>query len=277
MTRFIEIADRIHLHTHPFLLVNSVLVVGGERAMLIDTLSTHAQARELAAAAAAVTTKPLTIVNTHFHYDHVFGNATFAGPDTPIFATASCARELREHGREWQRRWQREWAELDEDFALTLGQVAILPPNREVSPTAVVELGDLQVTLSHHGRGHTSGDLVIQVRDLVVAGDLIEQAAPPGFCDSYPLDWPETLAAVMRLGSTFVPGHGAVVDGDFVRDQHDELAALEWLIRDAHADGAKAEEVAAASSLARWGDVGLAEARHAVRRGYGQLDVLLDS
>ena len=51
-----------------------------------------------------------------------------------------------------------------------------------------------------------------------------------------------------------------------------ELAALDWLIREAHRDSGDVAKVASASSLARWGEAGLREAEHAVRRGYAQLD-----
>jgi hypothetical protein len=63
---------------------------------------------------------------------------------------------------------------------------------------------------------------------------------------------------------------------DEVVDQHDGLTRLGWLIREGHSDGAPAQKVAHASELARWGDTGLQQALHAVRRGYAQLDVLID-
>jgi len=62
-----------------------------------------------------------------------------------------------------------------------------------------------------------------------------------------------------------VPGHGAVCDPAFVRIQHDQLAALAWLIRDGHADGAPVEAVAAKAPFDA--EVALT----AVRRGYRQL------
>ena len=62
-----------------------------------------------------------------------------------------------------------------------------------------------------------------------------------------------------------MPGHGAVVDAAFVRAQHAELTALEWLIRDGHADGAPAADVAAKAPF------GPAVARVAVDRGYAEL------
>ena len=117
----------------------------------------------------------------------------------------------------------------------------------------------------------SAGDLVVEVpdADVVVAGDLVEQGGPPSFEDSYPLEWPETLAALARRLSpttAVVPGHGAVVDAAFVGAQHAELAALEWLIREGHAERAPAGPLAARAPYPP--EAALA----AVRRGYAELD-----
>ena len=50
------------------------LIAGSDKAMLVDTMSGYVNVRE---AAESVTDKPLTVVNTHGHGDHVFGNLWF--------------------------------------------------------------------------------------------------------------------------------------------------------------------------------------------------------
>jgi glyoxylase-like metal-dependent hydrolase (beta-lactamase superfamily II) len=54
--------------------VNSWLVEGSERAVLLDTGLGVAAIRPVAE---ALTTRPLSVVNTHYHFDHVGGNAEF--------------------------------------------------------------------------------------------------------------------------------------------------------------------------------------------------------
>jgi glyoxylase-like metal-dependent hydrolase (beta-lactamase superfamily II) len=275
MTEFTEVADGVFVLVYPYLRVNCTLITGETGALLVDTLSTSAQARELHEAVLKVTTKPLGIVNTHFHFDHCFGNATLAGPATPIWGHRECARELRENGPQWQRTWEQELLAGDERTAREVGQVALRPPNTEVGREDLIDIGGRLVNVSWHGRGHTAGDLVVHVDDVLVAGDLVEEGAPPGFGDSYPLDWPETLLAVAQTAgpdTVVVPGHGEIVDAEFLTIAQSELAALDWLIREAHRDGGDVAKVAAASSLSRWGAAGLHEAELAVRRGYAQLD-----
>ena len=126
----------------------------------------------------------------------------------------------------------------------------IVAPDRTLHTESMMDIGGRVLELRHLGRGHTEGDVVVAVPDalILIAGDLVEQSGPPSFGDSYPVEWPQTLAELLHLtppGTTVVPGHGTPVDLDFVRAQHDELTELSWLIRDGHADGAPADAVAA--------------------------------
>ena len=50
------------------------LVVGKEKACVIDTMNGY---NDLYAAVRRLTDKPLTVVNTHGHPDHIFGNVFF--------------------------------------------------------------------------------------------------------------------------------------------------------------------------------------------------------
>jgi hypothetical protein len=94
------------------------------------------------------------------------------------------------------------------------------------------------------------------------------ESGPPAFDDAYPLEWPDTLAALLPTlapSTTVVPGHGAPVGREFVAVQHGQLTTLDWLIRDGHADDAAAEKVAARSPF------GAAHSLPAVQRGYAVL------
>jgi len=62
---------------------------------------------------------------------------------------------------------------------------------------------------------------------VAIVGDLGRAGGPPQFEDAYPLEWPETVAALQPLlgaATQVVPGHGKVVDAVFVRGQHEQLA-----------------------------------------------------
>ncbi|WP_027343402.1 MBL fold metallo-hydrolase [Hamadaea tsunoensis] len=280
MITFHEIADRVYLATEPMLRVNVTLVVGDGQALVIDTLSIDDHARQLLEGVRTVTPYPLTLVNTHHHFDHSFGNAVLSADGAPIWGHETAARHLRERGPVLQRGWYEEALPSDLAFADALGRVTIVPPGHTFHTESTLDVGGRAVTLRHLGLGHTDGDLVAEIPDaaVVVAGDLIEEGAAPGFGDAYPISWPDTLAGLLALvgpSTRVVPGHGTVVDLGFVRAQHDELTALSWLIREGHRDGADPAQVAAKASLTRFGERGLIEAQHAVTRGFLELDAAL--
>lgn len=264
MTFLHEIGAGVHVLRHQVLDVNATLVVGGEAALVVDTLSTTAQAEDLLAAVRRVTPLPLVVVNTHHHFDHTFGNGVFAAAGAPIWGHEEAAALVTPALRD---RAAKEFPQLAADLA----GLTPVPPTHLVRTVADLDLGDRRVELRHFGRGHSAGDLVALVPDAVVAvvGDLVEEGAAPQFDDAYPLEWPDTLAALLPLlppDALVVPGHGAVVGPRFVAAQHEQLAALAWLIREGDADGAPPERVAAKSPFPQ--DVSL----QAVRRGYLELN-----
>jgi glyoxylase-like metal-dependent hydrolase (beta-lactamase superfamily II) len=270
MTGFTEVARDTYVLRYPVLDVNVTLLVGDGEALLVDTLSTDPQARELAEAVRAVTSYPLTIVNTHHHFDHCFGNAVLAERGRPIWAHEEAAALLSERAERLRREWYEQWAPTHPELAAGLAEVRVVPPDRTVHREASLTVGGRPVLLRHLGRGHTAGDLVVQVpdADVLVAGDLVEESGPPAFEDSYPIEWPDTVHELLHVAgprTTIVPGHGAVVDRGFVAGQHDELTALAWLIRDGESDGAPVESVAAKAAFPP------ETALIAVRRGYAEL------
>ncbi|GIF67753.1 MBL fold metallo-hydrolase [Asanoa ishikariensis] len=287
---FVEIADRVFVLRYPVFDVNVTLVVGDEAAVLVDTLSTAAQAAEVAVAARRVTGAQWAIVNTHHHFDHAFGNATLARQEPPpaesfpafgdpgadaaartrIWAHEEAARLLGHEETARRTAWEAVRAGSQPELADEVARVVVLPPNEIVLTEAALDLGGRIVVLSHFGRGHTAGDLVAHVpdADVVIAGDLVEESGPPDFGDAYPLEWPGTVAALLRLTTpetVVVPGHGAPVGQGFVTGQHEELTELEWLIRNGHAERARVDD------LARRAPFGAA-AHVAIKRAYALLD-----
>ncbi|MDO3703427.1 MBL fold metallo-hydrolase [Micromonospora sp. C28SCA-DRY-2] len=270
--RFVEVADGVHVYREPLLRVNVTLVVGDGAALLVDTLSTAGQAAELAAAARAVTPHPWTVVNTHHHFDHCFGNATLAAdPPRPVYAHPLAAEELRERPDRLRRE---AYEEIRDEYPALAGELAdtvLLAPTHTVHTEATLDVGGREVVLRHPGRAHTAADLLVHVpdADVLVAGDLVEQSGPPAFEESYPLQWPDAVAELLRLttpSTVVVPGHGEPVDAEFVRAQHAQLVELAWLIRAGHTGGAPPERVAAEAPF------GARPALAAARRGYAELD-----
>ncbi len=222
---WVEVGDGVLVRRYEELDLSVGLVLGDAGCLVIDTRSDPEQGTELAAAVRALTPNPWQVVLTHAHFDHCLGTAALL--PAPVWAHPDCRDDLAEGG-------VRQHAEAVAHRDGPVERVRPVVPDRTVVRRTELDLGGRRVLLAHLGRGHTGHDLVVSVPDagVVFAGDLVEQGAPPAFEDAYPLQWPDTVTAMLAPGprdpgaATVVPGHGRPVDRDFVVAQRDELAEL---------------------------------------------------
>jgi glyoxylase-like metal-dependent hydrolase (beta-lactamase superfamily II) len=229
-----EVGDGVFVRRYEFFDQNIVAIRGDGEVGVVDTRTTYAQARELQDDLRRLTPDPWVVINTHHHFDHSNGNALFLPAD--IWGLERCAEVLRERGAAALSNVARSMPELAGD----LSNIAITPPNRTFAVDAVVAIGGREVALRHFGRGHTDNDIAVLIPDagVLLAGDLVEQGAPPSFGDSFPLEWgPTVTAMLMEARGPVVPGHGAVVDRAFVEGQRDEIATAADGARRVHAAG----------------------------------------
>jgi glyoxylase-like metal-dependent hydrolase (beta-lactamase superfamily II) len=221
---------------HRSLDLNCGLVLGDGACLVVDTRAHLGEAADLIAAVRAVTPHPWTVVNTHAHHDHCFGNAAFR--PAQVWGTRGCAADLRATGEQQRAAVVAGLRSDGQPAEADLVQAApIDPPDHLVDDVAVLDVGGREVVLRFLGRGHTDHDLVVEVetaddRPVLFAGDLVEEGAPPAFEDAWPAEWPATLGRLHALArGPVVPGHGAVVDAAYVGAQRDELLAVVTALR----------------------------------------------
>ncbi|ACU75889.1 beta-lactamase domain protein [Catenulispora acidiphila DSM 44928] len=290
MSAWTETADRVFTRRFDPVNVTVTAVLGGDGVLVADTRCSVQEGRELREELTKLTPLPVRwVVNTHTHFDHMWGNAAFDiphqeppaafwghenmpdfDPEDPEFATFS-EYLLREGGPEWQ-------AKLDE--------LVVRKPDHLVAGQHRLDLGGRIAELRHVGRGHTDNDLVVWLPDAAVAisGDLVEQSGPVAFgTDSFPLDWPATLTALADLTGPadladrtglapadpiFIPGHGDPAGRAFLQEQQDFVTRVAAEIRRLHGDGVPVERAVDAGA---WPIEDGAHFAQAVKRGYAQL------
>lgn len=279
MTGFAEVADRVWVSRREWYDVNVVVVAGDSGLLVLDTHASTRHGQEALDEVRRLSPAPvLHVVNSHQHFDHVLGNATFARAGAEVVAHEDVLRTLPAHlddvRREAHARLDEHGDEPDGRWADLLDSEVALP-TRTFSSVLALDLGDRAVEVVHPGRGHTGGDCVVLVpdADVVLAGDLVEEAggAVPGFGDDcWPMEWPLALDVVLQLTrrtSVVVPGHGAPVDRDFVEDQRNRIGIVAETIRDLAARGVPVDQ---ALEVADW-PFPREALGNAVRRAYEQL------
>ncbi|WP_165556151.1 MBL fold metallo-hydrolase [Kribbella pittospori] len=242
-----EVADQVWFRRYDYGDENVGLIGSDAGLLVVDTRATEIHAEELVADIRHLSNKPIVgVVNTHGHWDHVFGNAVF--DDVPIWGHRSCPGFMAATAEVMRQRLMT--TDPFKAMAAALGAVRITPPTRLVDTEEVVSVGGRDVRLHHLGRGHTGGDLIVEIPDCSVAfvGDLVKENGPPGYRDSYPMEWPQTMQRVIGLvDGPIVPGHGDVIDRSFVESFTDRLGAVAQLVL-AVISGALSPDQAAAQS-----------------------------
>jgi glyoxylase-like metal-dependent hydrolase (beta-lactamase superfamily II) len=275
-----EVADHVFIRRYQPVDVTVTAIAGSDGIAVVDTRCSLAEGREIRDDLRRLTPSPVRwVVNTHAHWDHMWGNAEFVeprlSPPAEIWGHANVPKAC--FGED-AATFRRDLSEREPAWAARFADFVEVPPDHLVESHRTLDLGDRGVELRHLGRGHTDGDLVLWLPDtgVLLAGDLVEHSGAPVFGDdSYPLEWPVTVDALLaRAGDhpdlVVVPGHGEPVDAAFVASQRADLASVSAEIERLHAAGVpRAEAFAAGTWPFPWPDAG---ATGAVGRGYDALD-----
>ncbi|MEV4440205.1 MBL fold metallo-hydrolase [Streptomyces sp. NPDC049577] len=213
-------------------------IAGGTGLMVVDTGSSLREGVEIRCEVTALFGRePVEtgshavthIALTHPHFDHILGTAAFSGVQVygAVGLDDMLARERDEV------RWDAVRHGVDAEEAAEAVDLLVRPQHTVSGEVAVDLGGGRRVLLANVGPGHTAYDLAVLVPGgdgpaVVFCGDLVEESGEPqAGPDALPHAWPAALDRLLSLGgedALYVPGHGAVVDAEFVRRQRDALA-----------------------------------------------------
>ncbi|MFF9015613.1 MBL fold metallo-hydrolase [Streptomyces sp. NPDC014870] len=241
----VALAPDVHAFVQPdggWCLNNAGFLGDARESLLVDTAATERRARLLRAAVLAEgLALPRTIVSTHHHGDHTYGNGVFA-PEDRVVGHDNCRAEQIAAGRQLHLIWPQT------DF----GTVEVTPPSLTYSERLTLHVGGLEVRVLHPGPAHTTGDSIVHVpeRGVVFTGDLVFHGGTPflpmgSLAGSLrALDLLRSLAA-----PTVVPGHGPVTDPSAYDATERYLRWVGELAHEGYAKGETPLETARAADL----------------------------
>ena len=203
--------------------------------------STVIQARQLLAEIRTRTSKPVRyVIISHFHPDHSAGAAVFAAAGAEVVAAAAARRDF----EVWVRK----------DFAAKLLQrpaeyrgLTYSPPTRYIEKTWVLDDGVQRLELTHHGHGHTSGDLVgwMPKYRILFAGDLTTDGYL-NLANANIAGWIAVLDKLRALQpQQVVLGHGHLAGPQAIEKSQRYLVELQAKVREMVARGMTFEEIVA--------------------------------
>jgi cyclase len=205
--------------------------VGREAVTLIDTTMTERRGRALRRAVAELTDKPIrTVINTHHHADHTYGNYLF--PEATIIGHALCREATIATGFETKK-----WFP-----GVDWGDIEIRPPEVTFTDELTVWFDDVPGRLRFWGPAHTTNDVTLWIEDhrLLFSGDLAFNGGTPFVVMGSVQGLIDTLVRVDGLGaSTVAPGHGAPCGPETIGDQLRYLRFLQERAKEGFAAGAE--------------------------------------
>lgn len=232
---------------------NAGFVVTERGIVVIDTLNTPGQGRQLAATIQARTDKPiLFVINTHHHYDHVFGNQAF---DAPIIAHCALSEQLAEAAaRNLMPVSIAAWLSEHPEDRWLVDELELIYPNIIFEKRLVLDLPPMRIVVRHLG-GHTPDSSIVDLPDegVLFSGDLVFEGRVPFLRQANIRDTIQALSELARLGSrSIVPGHGALCDMGYVLSFRDYLIELREKVAELAAQEWKRGDVLDSDQLPKW-------------------------
>jgi cyclase len=248
--RLEEVAERIYAYIQPdggWCLNNAGFVVGPKAVTLVDTAATEMRARLLRSAIASVTAlAPRTLINTHHHGDHTYGNCVFAH-EAVIIGHDDCPAEMAEQDMLLTHLWPHvEW-----------GDIEIVPPAVTFPDRLRLYVGDLRVELMHVGPAHTTNDVVVWVPEhrVLFTGDVVFNGGTPFVLMGSVAGTLATLPRLRALGAaTIVPGHGPVGGPELYDATESYLGWVQEVAKHGIAAGLSPLQVAKEADLGYFGE-----------------------
>jgi len=244
---------------------NAVVIVNDDDVLIVDPGITAAAATALIADVKTLTSKPVKyVVDSHYHYDHAFGNQVFGsdvtlighettrrrllgpvlkertyltnGRDAIASRFTALKRQISEATDPQQRAILERQLAIHQLYADEQPKLKPTPPNTTLSRDMTLHRGSREIQIRFLGRAHTDGDVVVFLpkERIIATGDMITSGLSYTG-DAFVQEWPATLEQVMTLDfDTVLPGHGNVFKGKdhlrnlqaYWRDFYEQATAL---------------------------------------------------
>ena len=198
-----QVSEGIYVYIQPdgsWCLNNPAFIVGPDAVVAIDTCATEARSKAFVAAIQSVTPLPIrTIINTHHHMDHTWGNGFISG--ATIIGHQLCRSEMIDTGLVSKAVFP----------GVDFGNITIVPPDVTFEDRLDMYVGNLKLELHYIGPAHTVSDIVIWIpeRKVLLCGDIVFKHCTPFVMQGAITPYFEKLARLRKFGAEIlVPGHG---------------------------------------------------------------------
>jgi cyclase len=266
-----EVSDGIFAYIQPdgtWFINNTGFLVASGGVTSIDTCSTERRTRDYLDAIAKTSRQPVrTLINTHHHGDHTYGNWLL--PGATIVAHDRCRDEVLAAGPP---HFPGVFQEVD------WGEVHVAPPFLTYSERVTLYSDDLRCEVRFVGTpAHTNNDSIVWIpdRSVLFCGDLIFNGGTPFLLMGSIAGAIDVLENVVEplAPRTIVPGHGETCGPEVIDSVLGYLRFVQETARRGRAAGLSPLEAARDTDLGQYGELGDPERIVGnLHRAYADLD-----
>ena len=212
-------------------IANIGFVIGDAAVAVIDSGGSPMEGRALLQAIRKLTPLPVRyVINTHFHPDHVMGNAAFVAEGAAFIGHKNLPMGLLSRRDSYVAGYE---AVFGPGSISDSGKDAIVVPSHLVSDREVIDLGHRRLEIRAFPTAHTDSDLIVidQTSKTLFAGDLVFLERTPAI-DGSVTGWLKVIETLRGIpADRVVPGHGPVT-APWPAALDPEQAYFELLVRD---------------------------------------------
>lgn len=211
------------LTTIPPWMVNSGLIVGKEKTLIVDTGYNYLSAKTIYGYAKAVAPdNEMIVINTEPHFDHIGGNCFFAELGVNIYGHKNInrtAEDLENSKKGYHESITNLMRREKNEEDLVFYKTSAVNPNIKIDSDTKFNLGELEAEI-FLTPGHTKMNISIHVPkdDVLFCGDVIVADYFPNLEDGVKTDWEVWLNSLKKIedknSKIIVSGHGDVLKGE---------------------------------------------------------------
>jgi cyclase len=245
-----EVGDGVFAYIQPdgsWFINNTGFVVGSSSVISIDSCSTERRTRAFRKQISAITPSAITtLVNTHNHGDHTYGNSLIGA--ATIVGHEKCRTQIIKNGLP---------ADTGIFEPIEWGDLALAPPTVTFDDRIRLWSDDQPVELSYVGQAaHTTNDILIWLPDqqVLFCGDLLFNGGTPFLLSGSVAGAIDVLTNVLAPipAKTIIPGHGAPCDRALIATIVDYLQFVLATARSGRDAGLSPLEVARETDLGEY-------------------------
>jgi cyclase len=186
---------------------NAGIIIGKNGIVVVDTMISSKEAKRFIRDIRTISRKPIRyVVNTHYHFDHVFGNSEFAKLGAVIIAQENDKKAMISSAKETLKNIGK-YGFTSKDMKGTTPAYPVLTYGDRMT----IDIGGQLIELIHARHSHTDGDTLVYLpgKKIIFAGDILFTNYHPFLGEGNIEEWAKELDDIKSMDvEKIIPGHG---------------------------------------------------------------------